>query len=810
MESSELWETLEDQINAWSGSARSDMKRGSVTGHGALADIVYFEEKAEEQAKQEAEEQAEREIEEEAAKAKQEAEEQAKREIVEEAAKAKQEAEEQAKKEAEAARIEAERQAEEEARREAEEARKEEERQAEEQARKEAEEARKKAEKVAAEQARIEAERQAEEQARKEAEEIVKQAALLGEQARLEAEEQVRKEAAERAKKAAEEQARSEAVENAEKAAQAKLESEMQGRSEAEEQARREAEEQARRKAEEQARRKAEEQARRKAEETTDTAAGLAKATSSMISRSSVAVGESAEAVVQMAAAAVAGVAAAAADAKSYIREEGLRLEQLQRIKRRMYERAQEHFDLFTRPLAKRKLHRRRIDSGASAGADGAGGEDASEAAENEEREEREEREEWAEEWVWERCEPGDDSGGLYPVKPWATRPTDLQDFGAGIALYFWLLPRLAVLMFLVGVLSAPSIGYYASPLTSTSSALAGAFSFPKDARDSWSDGYRYTHLPPLCTNTCYHANDGVCDDGGLDAAYSYCQLGTDCADCGGREDHSLDLDQYNGVEMYGAAVCTRFSKVNVSVAVAGVTGGTGGDHADVAAAAADSAYAAIGAGAAAAAAADGPAAAVAAGARAAAAAHAAGYGGKIQVEMLVPDCHPSWKQQAGFGLGIAALLISAVFWLGWRSGKMLQEWDRDTQMTADFSLVVTNPSSPQSLRAVRAALGTSSGGSGDDGEIILADLRSPEIWRSYFSNEHGQIAVDGTRPAQNEDVEAGAGADAGKLDVVAVTVALGNGPLLRTLGLQKQLELQVEQSAPGAGFEHGFQVSGL
>lgn len=44
----------------------------------------------------------------------------------------------------------------------------------------------------------------------------------------------------------------------------------------------------------------------------------------------------------------------------------------------------------------------------------------------------------------------------------------------------------------------------------------------------------------PICSNTCFKANDGACDDG-RDAAFSatgnavpvQCDLGTDCADCG-------------------------------------------------------------------------------------------------------------------------------------------------------------------------------------------------------------------------------------------------------------------------------------
>ena len=37
------------------------------------------------------------------------------------------------------------------------------------------------------------------------------------------------------------------------------------------------------------------------------------------------------------------------------------------------------------------------------------------------------------------------------------------------------------------------------------------------------------------CTETCRHASDGVCDDGGSGSETSYCSLGSDCADCGAR-----------------------------------------------------------------------------------------------------------------------------------------------------------------------------------------------------------------------------------------------------------------------------------
>ena len=49
---------------------------------------------------------------------------------------------------------------------------------------------------------------------------------------------------------------------------------------------------------------------------------------------------------------------------------------------------------------------------------------------------------------------------------------------------------------------------------------------------------------PGLCDNTCSTAFDGVCDDGGPGAPRSGCALGTDCLDCGGREETASDGQQ--------------------------------------------------------------------------------------------------------------------------------------------------------------------------------------------------------------------------------------------------------------------------
>ena len=44
-----------------------------------------------------------------------------------------------------------------------------------------------------------------------------------------------------------------------------------------------------------------------------------------------------------------------------------------------------------------------------------------------------------------------------------------------------------------------------------------------------------------LCNDTCTYDNDGACDDGGANASFSLCDFGSDCSDCGVREDSDLD-----------------------------------------------------------------------------------------------------------------------------------------------------------------------------------------------------------------------------------------------------------------------------
>ena len=57
-----------------------------------------------------------------------------------------------------------------------------------------------------------------------------------------------------------------------------------------------------------------------------------------------------------------------------------------------------------------------------------------------------------------------------------------------------------------------------------------------------------------LCTNTCHCASDGDCDDGGPGGEFSFCALGTDCADCGPRTPQHAGDAMHAGGEHAGDA----------------------------------------------------------------------------------------------------------------------------------------------------------------------------------------------------------------------------------------------------------------
>merc|ERR1711988_606456 len=56
------------------------------------------------------------------------------------------------------------------------------------------------------------------------------------------------------------------------------------------------------------------------------------------------------------------------------------------------------------------------------------------------------------------------------------------------------------------------------------------------------------------CKNTCKYSNDGDCDDGGYGADYDFCELGTDCADCGKGRSTLLDTTAFADTYSYRVA----------------------------------------------------------------------------------------------------------------------------------------------------------------------------------------------------------------------------------------------------------------
>ena len=61
-----------------------------------------------------------------------------------------------------------------------------------------------------------------------------------------------------------------------------------------------------------------------------------------------------------------------------------------------------------------------------------------------------------------------------------------------------------------------------------------------------------------LCSNTCQFAHDGECDDGGPDADYPVCNIGSDCGDCGERVFAYPDTDV--GIACVGDSDCSSIS----------------------------------------------------------------------------------------------------------------------------------------------------------------------------------------------------------------------------------------------------------
>ena len=75
----------------------------------------------------------------------------------------------------------------------------------------------------------------------------------------------------------------------------------------------------------------------------------------------------------------------------------------------------------------------------------------------------------------------------------------------------------------------------------SDSTVNPGGTEVPNDGIDQDCSGADEIASTALCDDSCQYANDGDCDDGGTDSLYDYCDLGTDCSDCGDRYDDDED-----------------------------------------------------------------------------------------------------------------------------------------------------------------------------------------------------------------------------------------------------------------------------
>jgi hypothetical protein len=66
------------------------------------------------------------------------------------------------------------------------------------------------------------------------------------------------------------------------------------------------------------------------------------------------------------------------------------------------------------------------------------------------------------------------------------------------------------------------------------------------------------------CSDTCSDANDGYCDDGGPNADYGLCALGTDCGDCGPRGDSTFVPEPEDDSSLY-STLCYEVTSSGVS-----------------------------------------------------------------------------------------------------------------------------------------------------------------------------------------------------------------------------------------------------
>lgn len=70
-----------------------------------------------------------------------------------------------------------------------------------------------------------------------------------------------------------------------------------------------------------------------------------------------------------------------------------------------------------------------------------------------------------------------------------------------------------------------------------------------------------------MCSNTCRWANDGECDDGGVGAQYRVCGFGTDCNDCGSRNE-----SQRRGLRPQGGLAHNDSFRLGLGISLASAT----------------------------------------------------------------------------------------------------------------------------------------------------------------------------------------------------------------------------------------------
>ena len=73
-----------------------------------------------------------------------------------------------------------------------------------------------------------------------------------------------------------------------------------------------------------------------------------------------------------------------------------------------------------------------------------------------------------------------------------------------------------------------------------------------------------------LCSNTCRSAGDGECDDGGVGAQYRVCGFGTDCGDCGPRNE-----SQRRGLRAQGGLALDKSFRLSLGIALANASHST-------------------------------------------------------------------------------------------------------------------------------------------------------------------------------------------------------------------------------------------